>query len=352
MVRRGNADGTVGARRQHPAVIRTIPPSEPHLQRHLRAGLRRDAGRRDLRLYRRLHAGLCELRSAGLRHGLLLSAGDHCGAGADFLSLSRTPMRARSGTTPAAAPGRAAARSTGRTAARRRGGSYYNPNTGAWAHGGAVYGPNGGAGAWSAYNPSTGSYAHGSASWSNGSGSANASYYNARTGVSGSTNQNVNPYGRSGSSTFSGPNQTVNTQSGANANGRAGGFNSSTGRQGRRVPEQCHRRQRRCRQNAKRRRVCRSRRQRLPTLRQRLVEIRQRLLEPGAAAVEEHDAISCGQQQFPRAARSAAGSGGCWHHGSRQLPTIGSGSSRAAGRQRPLGRRPRAGAGSSRSRQR
>jgi hypothetical protein len=113
-----------------------------------------------------------------------------------------------------------------------KGGTYYNPSTGAWAHGAAVYGPYGGAGAWSAYNPSTGSYAHGSASWGNGSGTANASYYNARTGVSGATNQNVNPYGRWGSSTFSGPNQTVNTQSGANANGRAGGFNSSTGAKG------------------------------------------------------------------------------------------------------------------------
>jgi hypothetical protein len=111
-------------------------------------------------------------------------------------------------------------------------GTYYNPNTGAWAHGAEVYGPNGGAGAWSAYNPSTGSYAHGSASWSNGTGSANASYYNARTGVSGSTNQSWTPYGRSGSSTFSGPNQTVNTQSGSNANGRAGGFSSSTGAEG------------------------------------------------------------------------------------------------------------------------
>jgi hypothetical protein len=113
-----------------------------------------------------------------------------------------------------------------------RGGSYYNPASGAWAHGAAVYGPYGGAGAWSAYNPSTGSYAQGSASWGNGSGTVNASYYNARTGVSGSTNQNVNPYGRWGSSTFSGANQTVNTQSGANANGRAGGFNSSTGAKG------------------------------------------------------------------------------------------------------------------------
>ena len=111
-------------------------------------------------------------------------------------------------------------------------GTYYNPNNGAWAHGAAVYGPNGGAGAWSAYNPSTGSYAHGSSSWSNGSGTANASYYNARTGVSGATTQNVNPYGRWGSSTFSGANQTVNTQSRANANGREGSFNSSTGAKG------------------------------------------------------------------------------------------------------------------------
>ena len=113
-----------------------------------------------------------------------------------------------------------------------KGGTYYNPTTGAWAQGGAIYGPNGGAGAWSAYNPSTGSYAHGSASWSNGSGTTNASYYNARTGVSGSTNQNVNPYGRWGSSTFTGSNQTVNTQSRANSNGRSGSFDSSSGAKG------------------------------------------------------------------------------------------------------------------------
>ncbi len=80
--------------------------------------------------------------------------------------------------------------------------------------------------------PAPADYAHGSASWSNGSGSANAHYYNARTGVSGSTNQNWTPYGRSGSSTFSGPDQTVNTRSGSNANGRAGGFSSSTGAEG------------------------------------------------------------------------------------------------------------------------
>jgi hypothetical protein len=109
------------------------------------------------------------------------------------------------------------------------GATYYNPNNGAWAHGAAVYGPNGGAGAWSAYNPSTGSYAHGSSSWSNGSGTSNASWYNGRTDRSGSTNQNYSPYGRWGSSTVSGPNQTIDTQSQANASGRAGSFNSSTG---------------------------------------------------------------------------------------------------------------------------
>ncbi len=135
----------------------------------------------------------------------------------------------------------------------------YNTTTGAWVQGGAVYGPYGGvakggtaynpttgaygaaalstvptaaAGAFSYYNPSTGGYAHGSASWSNGSGSANASYYNPRTGVTGTTNQNANPYSRWGSSTLTGPNQTVNTKSGSNARGSAGGFQSSTGAQG------------------------------------------------------------------------------------------------------------------------
>ena len=103
-----------------------------------------------------------------------------------------------------------------------RGGTYYNPSNGAYGAGGAIYGPNGGAGAFSYYNPSTGGYAHGSASWSNGSGSANASYYNPRTGVTGTTNQNANPYERWGSSTFSGPNQTVNTASGSNSRGSAG----------------------------------------------------------------------------------------------------------------------------------
>jgi hypothetical protein len=112
------------------------------------------------------------------------------------------------------------------------GARYYNPNTGAWARGGAVYGPNGGAGAFSAYNPSTGSYAHGGAAWSNGYGTAYASGYNANTGRSFSTNQNANPYGRWGSSTISGPNQTVNTQSRGSANGAAGSFKSSSGAAG------------------------------------------------------------------------------------------------------------------------
>jgi hypothetical protein len=108
----------------------------------------------------------------------------------------------------------------------------YNPTTGAWAGGGAIYGPNGGAGAFSAYNPSTGSYAHGSAAWGPDGASANASWYNANTGRSGSTQQNSNAYGRWGSSTISGPNQTVHTQSQSNAQGRAGSFSSSSGAKG------------------------------------------------------------------------------------------------------------------------
>jgi hypothetical protein len=113
-----------------------------------------------------------------------------------------------------------------------KGGTTYNPATGAYGAGGAIYGPNGGAGAFSYYNPSTGGYAHGSASWANGSGSANASYYNPRTGVTGTTNQNANPYSRWGSSTFSGPDQTVNTLSGSNSRGSAGAFQSSSGAAG------------------------------------------------------------------------------------------------------------------------
>ncbi|MBE2257336.1 MAG: hypothetical protein IAE88_00670 [Rhodobacteraceae bacterium] len=113
-----------------------------------------------------------------------------------------------------------------------RGGSAYNPNTGAYARGGAVYGPYGGAGAFSAYNPSTGSYAHGSAVWGPDGAAGNASWYNARTGVSGSTNQNSNAYGRWGSSTLAGPNQTVHTQSQGNARGSSGSFSSSSGAEG------------------------------------------------------------------------------------------------------------------------
>jgi hypothetical protein len=112
------------------------------------------------------------------------------------------------------------------------GGTAYNPTTGAWARGGAVYGPYGGAGAWSAYNPTTGAYAHGSAAWGPDGGTAHGDFYNPRTGISGSTTQNSNPYERWGSSTVSGPNQTVNTESGRNAQGTAGAFRSSTGAEG------------------------------------------------------------------------------------------------------------------------
>lgn len=112
------------------------------------------------------------------------------------------------------------------------GGRYYNPSTGGWAQAGAIYGPYGGAGAWSYYNPRTGTYSRGSAVWGGGSGTAHASFYNPRYGVSGSTTQNASPYARWGSSTFTGPSNTVNTASGRNANGAAGGFNSSSGAAG------------------------------------------------------------------------------------------------------------------------
>jgi len=108
----------------------------------------------------------------------------------------------------------------------------YNPNTGAWAQGGAIYGPYGGAGAFSAYNPSTGSYAHGSAAWGPNGAAGNASWYNANTGRAGYTQQNSNAYGRWGSSTVSGPNQTVHTQSASNAAGSAGSFSASSGAKG------------------------------------------------------------------------------------------------------------------------
>jgi hypothetical protein len=113
-----------------------------------------------------------------------------------------------------------------------KGGTYYNPTTGAWAQGGAIYGPNGGAGAFSAYNPTTGSYAHGSAVWGPGGASANASWYNANTGRTGSTQQGSNAYGRWGSTTVSGPNQTVHMQSQSSAQGSAGSFTSSSGAKG------------------------------------------------------------------------------------------------------------------------
>jgi hypothetical protein len=111
-------------------------------------------------------------------------------------------------------------------------GRAYNPATGGWAQGAAVYGPYGGAGAWSYYNPHTGTYAHGSAVWGGGSGTAYANFYNPRTGISGSTTQNASPYARWGSSTITGPNQTVHTASGSNARGSAGAFTSSSGAAG------------------------------------------------------------------------------------------------------------------------
>jgi hypothetical protein len=112
------------------------------------------------------------------------------------------------------------------------GGSYYNPTTGAYGRGGSIYGPNGGVSGVSYYNPSTGGYARGTASWNANGGSAQGSWYNPHTGVSGSTNQSWNAYSRWGSSTLTGPNQTVHTQSGSNAQGSAGSFSSSSGAEG------------------------------------------------------------------------------------------------------------------------
>lgn len=111
-------------------------------------------------------------------------------------------------------------------------GRYYNPTTGTYARGGEIYGPNGGAGAFSAYNPTTGSYAHGSAAYGPNGATGNASWYNANTGRSGTTNQNSNPYGHWGSSTISGPNQTVHTQSQGDSRGNVGSFTSSSGARG------------------------------------------------------------------------------------------------------------------------
>jgi hypothetical protein len=112
------------------------------------------------------------------------------------------------------------------------GGVRYVPATGGWSSGGAVYGPYGGVAARSYYNPSTGAYAHGSAVWGPGGGSAYGSFSTPSTGRYGSTAQSWSPYGRSGSSTVTGANGTVHTQSGSNAYGSAGGFKTSNGAYG------------------------------------------------------------------------------------------------------------------------
>lgn len=112
------------------------------------------------------------------------------------------------------------------------GGVRYVPGTGGWVSGGAVYGPYGGVAARSYYNPATGAYAHGSAVWGPNGGAAYGSFSNPSTGRYGSTSQSWSPYGRSGSSTVTGQNGTVHTQSAANANGAAGGFTASNGAEG------------------------------------------------------------------------------------------------------------------------
>jgi hypothetical protein len=112
------------------------------------------------------------------------------------------------------------------------GGVRYVSATGGWATGGAVYGPYGGVAARSYYNPATGAYAHGSAVWGPNGGNAYGSFSNPTTGRYGSTSQSWTPYGRSGASTVTGPNGTVNTRSGSNYNGSAGGFAASNGAEG------------------------------------------------------------------------------------------------------------------------
>ncbi|MGA0839565.1 MAG: hypothetical protein ACO3P1_06665, partial [Pseudomonadales bacterium] len=112
------------------------------------------------------------------------------------------------------------------------GGTAYNPSTGAWAQRGVVYGPNGGASGVSAYNPSTGGYVQGGAVWDSNSGAASADWYNANAGITGSTDQTWESGTRTGSSTFSGSEQTVQTRSTASADGAAGGFSSNSGAQG------------------------------------------------------------------------------------------------------------------------
>ena len=183
---------------------------------------------------------------------------------------------------------------------------WYNPSTGAWARGGTIYGPYGGARPADAPTtrppapgrraaPSTArtaAPAHGRPITRPPAATPTAAPPGATAaapptpasttrapGVSGSTNQNANPYGRWGSSTFTGPNQTVNTTERQQRQrlGRQFQFQHRRGR--RRLPQQRHRQQRRCGQDQERRRVCRARRQRLPAHRQRLVEIEQRRLE-------------------------------------------------------------------------
>ncbi len=63
-------------------------------------------------------------------------------------------------------------------------------------------------------------------------GSAYGRFSNPATGRYGSTWQSWSPYGRSGSSSVTGANGTVHTQSGSNANGSAAEFNASNGAYG------------------------------------------------------------------------------------------------------------------------
>ena len=232
LVCRPLADGSMGFGRKRSRRDLHDPANQSYVQRDLCQGVRSDAGRRDLWIHGRLHNGFRNGRRGGLRDRLLLSAGGDSWPSADLLPVPLLLCRQRLGISRAMAHGYGAAPSTGLTAALPG----VEPTTT------RIRAPMVPAGRYTARTaaavasrttiPRRGATRTAVRPGANGYGSANASYYNPRTGVTGTTNQNANPYSRRGSSTFAGPNQTVNTASGSNARGSAGGFQSSTGAAG------------------------------------------------------------------------------------------------------------------------
>ncbi len=113
-----------------PAVIYTIPPSNPMYPCTYVRVYAATPDTRDVRLHGGLHDGLRRARASSCTEPVT--------------TTRRTSIRRRS---------RSTTRIRIRTPARR----YYNAATGAWAQGGAIYGPYGGvAKAGYAYNPNTG----------------------------------------------------------------------------------------------------------------------------------------------------------------------------------------------------